>query len=92
MASSTSIKLVDGLKERVQAIAERESRTANKLMNDAITEYVDRKERRAAYLAEIGARHRELRETGLHISQADADQWLDSLLRGERRPLPKPHS
>ena len=92
MSDSTSIKLQDGLKERVRALAERESRTANRLMNEAISEYVDRKERRAAYLAELDERYREMRETGLHVTQEEADQWIDGLLRGENPPLPKPHA
>jgi predicted transcriptional regulator len=92
MSKSTSIKLRDGLDERLRAVAEREHLTANKLMNEAISEYVDRKERRAAYLAEVEERYREMRETGLHVTQEDADQWIDGLLRGENPPLPKPHT
>ena len=92
MAESTSIKLQDGLKERLRIVAEREQRTANKLMNEAIAEYVDRKERRAAYLAEIEERYREMRETGLRITQEEADEWLDALLRGEDPPLPEAHT
>ena len=92
MSESTSIKLQDGLKERIRTIAEREQRTANKLMNEAISQYVDRKERRAAYVAEVDERYREMRETGLRITQEEADKWLDALLRGENPPLPKPHN
>jgi predicted transcriptional regulator len=92
MAESTSIKLQDGLRERIRAVAASEQRTPNKLMNDAISEYVDRKERRAAYLAEIEERHREMRETGLHVTQEEADRYIDALLRGENPPLPKPHT
>ncbi len=92
MAESTSIKLQDGLRERLRVVADREQRTANKLMNEAIAEYVDRKERRAAYLAEIEERYREMRETGLHVTQDEADAFIDALLRGEAPPLPKPHS
>jgi predicted transcriptional regulator len=91
MAESTSIKLADGLKERIQAIAARERTSANRAMNEAITDYVERKERRAAYLAEVEERYRQLRETGLHLSQEEADKWIEQLLRGENPPLPKPH-
>lgn len=90
MSDSTSIKLDDGLKQRVRAIAEKESRTPNRLMNEAIREYVDRKERRAVYLAEVEERYREYRETGLHLTQQEADDYIDSLLRGENPELPEP--
>ncbi|MEP7241637.1 MAG: hypothetical protein ABI697_12195 [Devosia sp.] len=89
MAESTSIKLEDGLKARVHALAEREDRTANKVMNEAIADYVARRERRLAYLAEVEARHRDMRDAGVHITEKQADEWIESLLRGENPPLPR---
>ena len=92
MSESTSIKLQDGLKERVREVASREGTTANRVMNEAILDFVGRKERRAAYLAEIEDRHREFRETGLHVTQEEVEAWVEALLRGEDPPLPEPHT
>ncbi|HWV01176.1 MAG TPA: CopG family transcriptional regulator [Devosia sp.] len=91
MAQSTSIKLRDGLKDRLRAIADDDERSVNWLMNTVLEEYADRREQRKAYLAEVERRHREYRETGLHLTQEEADTWIDGLLRGEDPPIPEPH-
>jgi predicted transcriptional regulator len=92
MAHSTSVKLDEGLRDRLRSIAVREGSTPNRLMNEAINEFVDRKERRTAYLAEVNARYEEYRETGLHLTEDEVDEWLDALLRGEDPPIPEPHT
>lgn len=43
------------------------------------------------FRAEAGRRYKHMRETGLHVTQAEAEEWLQKLLRGENPPLPKPH-
>ena len=92
MAQSTSIKLDDGLRDRLRTIAAREGSTPNRLMNEAIGELVDRKERRAAFLAEVKSRWEDYQESGLHLTQEEVDEWLDGLLRGEDPPIPEPHT
>ena len=92
MAQSTSIKLNDGLREKLRVIATREGSTANRLMNEAIEDFVEKKERRAAYLREVEARHQDFVETGLHLTQNEVDVWIDGLLRGEDPPIPEPHT
>ena len=92
MSDSTSIKLRDGLRDRLRVIADNEQRTMNWLMNDALEEYVDRRERRKSYLAEVARRHREHRETGLHLTHEEADSWIGKLLDGENPPIPEPHN
>ena len=49
-------------------------------------------ETRAEYLAEAERRYRHMRETGLHVTQAEAEEWIEKLLRGENPPLPKEHT
>ncbi len=92
MSQSTSIKLADGLKDRLKAIAEDENRSANWLMNDAISSYVERKEKRKALLAELREAHRDFQETGLHLTQQEVEDWMARRARGDRAPMPKPHT
>ncbi len=92
MAQSTSIKLDDGLRDRLRAIAEREGSTPNRLMNEAISSFVEKRERRAAFLAEAERRHQEYLDTGLHLTGAEVDRWIESLLRGEDPPIPEAHT
>jgi len=92
MATSTSIKLADGLKEKLQAIAKDENRSANWLMNDAIAQYVERKARRKALLDKMRAAHEEYERTGLHLTHEEVKEWMAKRARGERAPMPKLHT
>lgn len=92
MTTSTSIKLSDGLKERVQAISEDEDRSANWLMNDAISKYVERKEHRKALRQQMRDAHEEYQRTGLHLTQDEVREWMAKRASGERAPMPKLHT
>ena len=92
MASTTSIKLDDDLKDRLKAIAEDQQRSVNRLMNDALRDFADRAERRAQFLREAEEAHRDYLETGLHVTQAEMEVWFDAVARGEDPPLPEPHT
>jgi predicted transcriptional regulator len=88
MGQSTSIKLKDGYRERLKTLAASRDTTPNQLMNDAILEYVERAERRAAFLKEARERWDEYKLTGERISQEEADEWIDKLLAGDDPALP----
>jgi predicted transcriptional regulator len=92
MATSTSIKLPEGLRERIRAIAEDENRSSNWLMTDAIRQYVERKEARKALLEELRAAHEEYQRTGLHLTQEDVEEWIAKRAKGDRAPMPEPHT
>jgi len=92
MAQSTSIKLDDGLKERLRVIAAEEQRSANWLMNDAISAYVERKEHRRALRRQMQDAHDDFERTGLHLTQQEVRDWMERRLRGERDPIPKLHT
>ena len=83
MAESTSIKLRDGYRERLKALAAKRDTTTNQLMNEAILDYVQREERRAAFLQEARERWDEYKLTGERISREEAEQWIDRLLSGD---------
>ncbi|HWA17581.1 MAG TPA: CopG family transcriptional regulator [Devosia sp.] len=91
MSESTSIKLADGLRERVQAIAQRKKRSANALMNEAIAAYVRREESEEEFNTEARRRVREYEETGLHVTHDEAMEWLQRRARGEKISPPKAH-
>jgi predicted transcriptional regulator len=91
MAASTSIKLDDGLKERIAKIAQRKSRSANSVMNEAITLYALREETEEEFRQEARRAVREYRETGLHVTHEEAMEWLEKRARGEDVPIPEAH-
>ena len=83
MAQSTSIKLKDGYRERLKALAAEADITPNQLMNEAILDYVERKEKRAAFLREARDRWDEYKLTGERICREEAEEWIDRLLAGD---------
>lgn len=91
MAQSTSIKLTDGLKDRIKAIADIRQRSVNRVMNEALLEYVGRAEKRAAFLRDAEQAHRDYLETGLHVTAEEMDAWFDKVAKGEDPPLLEPH-
>jgi len=90
MPQSTSIKLKDGYRERLRALAAARDTTPNQLMNDAILEYVERAEKRTAFLREARERWDRYKLSGERISQAEADEWIDRLLSGDDPALANP--
>ncbi|MEO7224025.1 MAG: CopG family transcriptional regulator [Devosia sp.] len=88
MGQSTSIKLKDGYRERLKALAAERDITPNQLMNEAILDYVERKEKRAAFLKEARERWDEYKLTGERVSREEAEEWIDRLLAGDDPALP----
>ncbi|MBI4923613.1 MAG: hypothetical protein HY834_17875 [Devosia nanyangense] len=35
---------------------------------------------------------RDYRETGLHLTQEEVEEWMARRARGDRAPMPKPHT
>ena len=88
MSESTSIKLRDGYRDRLKAIADRKDVTQSQLINEAVLEYVERAEKRYAFLEEARERWEQYKLTGERISLDEAEDWIDQLLAGGDPPLP----
>lgn len=78
MASATSIKLDDDMKERVLHLAEARKRTSHWIMREAIAQYVEREEKREALRRDTLKAWEEFQETGLHATAEEVDEWLAS--------------
>ncbi len=89
MAESTSIKLRDGYRDRLKALADKKDVTPSQLINEAVLQYVEREEKRLAFLKEARERWEHYKLTGERISLNEAEDWIDRLLAGEDPPLPK---
>ncbi|MGE4334618.1 MAG: CopG family ribbon-helix-helix protein [Pigmentiphaga sp.] len=88
MASTTSVKLDDELKERVQHLAASRRRTPHWIMREAIAQYVEREEKREALDRDTAKAWEEFQATGLHATGDEVDQWLASW--GTENELPAP--
>lgn len=91
MATATSIKLDDDLKNRLQHLAESRRRSAHWIMREAITQYVEREEKREAYLRDAKNAWEDFQRTGLRITEEEADEWLAKLAAGNDVEPPECH-
>ncbi len=91
MATATSIKLDDELKERVQHLAETRRRSSHWIMREAIAQYVEREEKRESFKQDALRAWDDYRRTGLHLTLEEADAWLAKLEAGEDVEPPECH-
>lgn len=89
MASATSIKLDDNMKARVRQLAETRKRSSHWIMREAISQYVEREEKREALRQDTLKAWEEFRETGLHATAEEVDRWLESWGTENELPAPK---
>jgi predicted transcriptional regulator len=90
-ASTTSLKLDQELKERVQRLALARKRSAHWIMREAVEQYVGREEKREQMKQDALAAWAHYQETGLHVSGDEADAWLAKLEAGEDAEAPECH-
>ncbi|MDL2272022.1 CopG family transcriptional regulator [Desulfovibrio sp. OttesenSCG-928-I05] len=90
-ALATSIKIPGELRERLQNLAASRQRTPHALMIQAIESFVSREEKREAWRQEGMAAWEEYRQTGLHLTNAEAKKWLAQLAEGNSVEPPKCH-
>jgi predicted transcriptional regulator len=88
MAKPTSIKLDDDLKSRVEHLAEARRRSSHWIMREAITQYVDREEKRERLRQETVQAWEEFQATGRHATAEEVEKWLSSW--GTEDELPPP--
>jgi predicted transcriptional regulator len=86
-----AIKIDDDTKARVKRLAEARHRTAHWLMREAITQYIDREEKRETFRQDTLKAWEEYRTTGLHVTSDAADSWLAQLEQGNDIEPPECH-
>ncbi|WP_341485581.1 CopG family ribbon-helix-helix protein [Thioclava sp. GXIMD4215] len=91
MASATSIKLDDDMKGRVRNLAQARQRTPHWIMREAISQYVEREEKREALRRDTAQAWEEFQETGLHATAEEVDRWLESWGTDNELPAPECH-
>ena len=90
-ASTTSLKLDDDIKGRVQRLAAARRRSAHWVMREAIEQYVEREEQREQQRQSALMAWAEYQATGLHATAEEADAWLAKLEAGEEASPPECH-
>ena len=86
-----AVKLDHGTRERMKRLAEAKHRTPHWLMREAIEQYVDREEKREVFRQDGLRAWANYQATGLHVTHAEADAWLEQLEAGNDVEPPKCH-
>ena len=73
---AVSVKIDNELKGRVENLANLRKRSPHWIMQEAISEYVNREEARESFYAEAMAAWADYKETGLHVTLAEVSAWL----------------
>ncbi len=90
-ARPVAIKIDEETRERVKRLADARNRSPHWLMREAIRQYVDREEKREALRQSALRAWHDYQATGLHVAQAEADDWLAKLEAGEDTEPPECH-
>ncbi len=86
--STTTIRIAEELKTRVNAAAERAGKTAHAFILDAITETVMRAEMEAGFHRVADARWAKALRTGRTIAWEDAKTYLEARAAGKKAKRP----
>ena len=90
--SPVAIKIDEDIKARVKRLAQARQRTPHWLMREAITQYVDREEKREAFRLDSQLAWESFRANGLHVSADEADAWMAELEQGNDIEPPECHA
>ena len=87
--STTSLKLEPAMKKRVQRLASARRRSPHWVMCEAVSQYVEREEKREQFRQDALAAWEHYQQSGLHATDEDVDAWLAKLELGKKAAPPK---
>ena len=87
-----AIKIDEDTKARVKRLADARQRSSHWLMREAITQYLDREEKREVFRQDTLKAWEAFRETGLHVTADEADAWMAQLEQGNDLEPPECHA
>jgi predicted transcriptional regulator len=86
-----SLRLDVSKKERLARIASRQKRSSHSLALEALDAYIEKKETEERWNQHCEASLQDHFESGLHVTEEEVDQWLDSWGTNNELPPPKCH-
>ncbi|PSJ81227.1 CopG family ribbon-helix-helix protein [Neisseria iguanae] len=78
-----AVKLPLDVKERLKIVAEQQDRSMHWLMREAVNQFLEREEHKAALRKEADASWQHYQETGRHVTLEEANDWMDKIIAGE---------
>lgn len=89
--ATTSVKLDDDLKDRVQALARKQQRSSHWIMREAIRSYVEKQEAKEQFIEEALASWSSYKTDGKHLSGQEVCEWLETWGTDQETEIPKCH-
>lgn len=86
-----SIEISEDLDLRIQHLAEARRLSPRRVLQDAVEQYVEREEKRQAFLQDAAEAWNDFQRTGLHVTGEEVEAWLSKLEAGEDIEPPKCH-
>jgi predicted transcriptional regulator len=90
--SDATLKLDAATKSRLQRLAAMRHHSTDRLVREAIDQYLEREEARESFRRDTLDAWAEYQATGQHLTAAEVDAWLARLETGEDAEPPPPHS
>lgn len=87
--STTTIRLPDELKARIEAAAERTGKSPHTLILEAISEKAELEERRLAFTDEADSRMTKIISSGETVGWSEMGQYLEDRAAGMSSPRPR---
>ena len=78
-----AVKLPLDVRNRLKAVAENQDRSIHWLMREAVNQFLEREEQKAALRAAADESWSHYQETGLHVTLDEANLWMDSVIEGD---------
>ena len=86
-----AIKLDPDVRARIAQLAKARDRSAHWMMREAITQFVEREEKRESFRQDAIRAWADYQATGAHLTQSEADDWLARLVAGQDVDPPECH-
>jgi len=91
MSYVTPVTIDEPVRSRLKELGSTRKRTINWMIREAISEYVDREERKEQFKQEAITTWRNYQLTGLHVTEEEMDDWMDKIKNGKDAELPVCH-
>ncbi len=87
-----AVKLDQDTRDRLKRLADAKDRSTHWMLREAVSQFVEREEKRQAFRQAGLQAWAEYQATGQHLTHDEADTWLEKLEAGEAADIPECHS
>ena len=87
-----AVKLDQDTRDRLKRLADAKDRSTHWMLREAVSQFVEREEKREAFRQAGLQAWTEFQATGQHVTHDEADAWLAKLEAGAEAAVPECHS